>query len=60
MNLICITESELAQWVSRKNFDTLIARVLAERTEVTSDIFSTAPFLKLDDARGRVVVSLKE
>ena len=60
MNLICITESELAQWVSRKHFDTLIERVLTEQTEVTSDIFSTAPFLKLDDARGRVVVSLKD
>ncbi len=60
MNLICITESELAQWVSRKHFDTLIARVLTEQIEVTCDIFSTAPFLKLDDARGRVVVNLKD
>ena len=60
MNLICITESELAQWVNRKHFDTLIARVLTEQTEVTSDIFSTAPFLKLDDARGRVLVNLKD
>ena len=60
MNLICITESELAQWVSRKHFDTLIERVLTEQIEVTSDIFSTAPFLKLDDARGRLVINLKD
>lgn len=60
MNLICITESELAQWVSRKNFDTLSARVLTEQESVTRDIFSTSPYLKLDDARGRIVVSLKE
>ena len=60
MNLICITESELAQWVSRKNFDTLSARVLTEQENVTRDIFSTSPYLKLDDARGRIVVSLKD
>jgi hypothetical protein len=60
MNLICITESELAQWVSRRNFDTLSARVLTEQESVTRDIFSTSPYLKLDDARGRIVVSLKE
>lgn len=60
MNLICITESELAQWVSRKNFDTLSARVLTEQESVTRDIFSTSPYLKLDDARGRIVVNLKD
>ena len=59
MNLICITESELAQWVSRKNFDTLSARVITEQETVTRDIFSTSPYLKLDDARGRIVVNLK-
>ena len=60
MNLICITESELAQWVSRKYFDTLSARLITEQESVTRDIFSTSPYLKLDDARGRIVVSLKE
>ena len=60
MNLICITESELAQWVSRRNFDTLLARVLTDQKEVTQDIFTTAPYLKLEDARGRIVVNLKE
>jgi hypothetical protein len=59
MNLICITESELAQWVSRKYFDTLSARVITEQENVTRDIFSTSPYLKLDDARGRIVVNLK-
>jgi hypothetical protein len=60
MNLICITESELAQWVSRKNFDTLSARVITEQETVTRDILSTSPYLKLDDARGRIVVNLKD
>jgi len=60
MNLICITESELAQWVSRKNFDTLSARVITEQETVNRDIFSTSPYLKLDDARGRIVVNLKD
>jgi hypothetical protein len=60
MNLICITESELAQWVSRKNFDTLSARVITEQETISRDIFSTSPYLKLDDARGRIVVNLKD
>ena len=60
MNLICITESELSQWVSRRHFDTLTARILTDREEVTLDIFWTAPYLKLDDARGRIIVNLKE
>ena len=60
MNLICITESELAQWVSRKYFDTLSARVITEQETVNRDIFSTSPYLKLDDARGRIVVCIKE
>jgi hypothetical protein len=60
MNLICITESELAQWVSRKYFDSLSARVITKQKTVTRDIFSTFPYLKLDDARGRIVVNLKD
>jgi len=60
MNLICITESELSQWVSRRHFDTLAARILTNREDVTLDIFWTAPYLKLDDARGRIIVNLKE
>jgi len=60
MNLICITESELAQWVSRRNFDTISARVIREQEAVTREIFSTGPFLKLEDARGRIVVNLKD
>ena len=60
MNLICITESELSQWVSRRHFDTLTARILSARDNVTVDIFWTAPYLKLDDARGRIIVNLQE
>jgi hypothetical protein len=60
MNLICITESELVQWVSRRHFDTLSARVLTNQEGVNRDIFSTSPYLKLEDARGRIVVNLKD
>lgn len=59
MNLICITESELAQWVSRRYFDGLRDRVITGCEAVTSDLFSTAPYLKLEDSRGRIVVNLK-
>jgi hypothetical protein len=59
MNLICITESELAQWVSRRYFDGLKGRVIADCEAVTSDLFSTAPYLKLEDSRGRIVVNLQ-
>jgi hypothetical protein len=34
--------------------------VLTEQEIMTRDIFSTSPYLKIDDARGRIVVSLKE
>jgi hypothetical protein len=60
MNLICITESELAQWASRRYLDTLSARVIASQDGITLDIFSTFPYLKLEDARGRVIVCLKD
>jgi hypothetical protein len=60
MNLICISESELAQWVSRRHFDTLTTRVLINQEKITSDIFYTAPYMKLEDARGRVIVNLKD
>lgn len=58
MNLICITESELAQWVSRRYFDGLSSRVIAGCEAVTSDLFSSAPYLKLEDSRGRIIVNL--
>jgi len=60
MNLICITESELAQWVSRRYLDTLAARILTNLDCVTTDIFCTSPYLKLDDARGRIIVNLNQ
>ena len=34
--------------------------MLTEQEIMTHDIFSTSPYLKIDDARGRIVVSLKE
>jgi len=60
MNLICITESELSQWVSRRYLDTLTARVLTDCETASADIFCTSPYLKRDDARGRVIVNLKD
>ena len=60
MNLICISESELAQWVSRHYLDTLSARILTDQDSVGYDIFFTSPYLKIDDARGRIIVNLKE
>jgi len=60
MNLICITESELAQWTSRRYLDALSSRVLTGYGSVTTDVFCTSPYLKLDDARGRIIVNLKE
>ena len=59
MNLICITESELSQWVSRRYFDALTARIMEGRESLTTEIFCTSPYLKLDDARGRIIVNLK-
>ena len=59
MNLICITESELAQWVSRRYFDGLPTRVVTDCEVVPPALFSTAPYLKLEDSRGRIVVNLK-
>jgi len=59
MNLICITESELSQWVSRRYLDTLTARVLTDCECLTTAIFITLPYLRIDDARGRIVVNLK-
>jgi len=60
MNLICITESELAQWTSRRYLDALSSRVLTGYESVTTDVFCTSPYLKLDDARGSIIVNLKD
>ena len=60
MNLICITESELAQWTSRRYLDALSSRVLTGYESINTDVFCTSPYLKLDDARGRIIVNLKD
>ena len=59
MNLICVTESELAQWISRKYLDTLASRVFGEIPDLAPIVFYGGPYLKLEDARGRIIVNLK-
>ena len=59
MNLICVTESELAQWISRKYLDTLVSRVFEEIPDLAPIVFYGGPYLKLEDARGRIIVNLK-
>jgi hypothetical protein len=60
MNLLCITESELAQWVSRKYLDTLATRVFENIEALAPVVFYGGPYLKQEDARGRIIVSLKD
>lgn len=57
LNLICVTESELLQWQSRKLMHLAADRVLSAGSEKLS-LFALAPFVKLDDAKARVVVNL--
>jgi hypothetical protein len=60
MNLICVTESELAQWISRKYLDTLATRVFSDLEVLTPNVFYGGPYLKQEDARGRIIVSVKD
>jgi hypothetical protein len=60
MNLICVTESELAQWVSRKYLDTLATRVFKDINTLSPVVFYGGPYLKQEDARGRIIVNLKD
>jgi hypothetical protein len=60
MNLICVTESELSQWVSRKYLDTLATRVFTGMENLTPIVFYGGPYLKQEDARGRIIVNLKD
>lgn len=60
MNLICVTESELSQWVSRKYLDTLATRVFTGIDNLTPTVFYGGPYLKQEDARGRIIVNLKD
>jgi hypothetical protein len=60
MNLICVTESELAQWISRKYLDTLASRVFEGISGLAPIVFYSSPYLKLEDARGRIIVNLRD
>ena len=57
LNLMCVTESELLQWQSRKLMHLAADRVLSAGSEKLS-LFALAPLVKLDDAKARVVVNL--
>jgi len=59
--VVCISESELLQWVARGRIHLLLDRVMQDPlVEGVLDVslFASCPVLKLDDAKGRVWVSL--
>lgn len=61
--IVCISESELLQWVARGRIHLLRERALGDSVQdKKSDIsmFAACPALKLDDAKGRVWVSLSQ
>lgn len=55
--LVCVTESELLQWQARGLIHLASSRVLRSGMS-KAPLFSLAPFVKLDDAKARVVVRL--
>lgn len=61
--VVCISESELLQWVARGRIHLLLDRVIQDPlVEGVLDVslFASCPVLKLDDAKGRVWVSLNK
>jgi len=61
--VVCISESELLQWVARGRIHLLLDRVIQDPlAEGVLDVslFASCPVLKLDDAKGRVWVSLSK
>jgi hypothetical protein len=61
-NLICLGESELLQWTARKRIFLLKDRIFQELPKDENDLsfFASSSFFKLDDAKARVIVKLKE
>jgi len=55
--LVCVSESELMQWQARGQIHLASCRLLSAGSDKAS-LFALAPFLKLDDAKARVVVRL--
>lgn len=61
--IVCISESELLQWVARGRIHLLMDRVIGEPSKsgcVDLSLFAACPVLKLDDAKGRVWVTLRK
>lgn len=56
-DLVCVTESELLQWKARGLMHLASSRVLRAGVDKFS-LFALAPFVKLDDAKARVIVRL--
>lgn len=57
LDLVCVTESELLQWQARGFFHLAASRVLRSGSS-KAPLFCLAPFVRLDDAKARVVVRL--
>jgi len=55
---VCITESELLQWIARGRIHLLKDRVIFNNEGDDLSLFAACPALKLDDAKGRVIVAL--
>ena len=55
LDLVCVTESELLQWQARGLIHLASSRILRSGSS-KAPLFSLAPFVKLDDAKARVVV----
>ena len=58
-HVVCVTESELMQWVSRGRIHLLMDRILLPSEPRDGSLFAACSALKVDDAKARVLVSLK-
>jgi hypothetical protein len=59
LNLLCISESELIQWQARGRIHLATCRVISSGESKNAALFALAPCLRLEDAKGRIVVQLK-
>jgi len=57
--IVCITESELLQWKARGRIHLLKDRVIFANGIDDFSLFAACPALKLDDAKGRVIATLR-
>jgi hypothetical protein len=55
--LLCLTESELLQWYARGSIHLSSSRILHAGVD-KAPLFSLSPFVKLDDAKARVLIRL--